>query len=471
MKAKPIFLLWCLMVSAFGALPLQAQINTAALINPHVSTHAARYLPSKLGTGCRRGEVHLLNNYTWLSNNALGYKSISDLVFSELITDQDAARFIKQMKNTNNIFFGTELQLFSVAFNVKHKKKNIFALRFDHRERVYGNFQYGNNLFKLALEGNKQFAGKGVNLGPVRLNAMYIREFNAGVAVPIAIKKGKNTFELRPAVTGKYIQGMAGIYTRTGDVNMFTDKDGRFINFTFDYDVNYALPFGIDRPDVRSALTGSGSGWGVDAGLGFSWNDLITVDAALVDLGRIRFSGNPTNYRRTGNYRFEGVEVLPFNDEEGNKQFDLDYAQDVFDPVTSNQAYTTGMGAKMIIHTTVRLGRKEFATKRDLRRDSTMRRVFHRHHFAFTYVQGLENAYNATVIPNVSFAYMYSLRNILNLGMSVGVGGYNKVAFGPILSLKAGPVVATMGSNNLTALIAPKVGTGADFYFNVGFNF
>ncbi|MBL0309118.1 MAG: hypothetical protein IPP77_05415 [Bacteroidetes bacterium] len=104
-----------------------------------------------------------------------------------------------------------------------------------------------------------------------------------------------------------------------------------------------------------------------------------------------------------------------------------------------------------------------------LKRDSTRR--YFQHHVYLTYIQGLQNAYSATKTPAFSLGYMYSLKNVLNLGINMGFLGYNKFSIGPFLSIKAGVFVIGFGSDNLLPFIAPNVGTGADAYFNIGFNF
>lgn len=452
----------CLLLGGFiGAF---AQINTAVLIDPHVSSHGARYLPSKLGTGCKKGEVHIFNNYTWVSNSSIGYKFIETLAFSETISDADVKTLVGQMKKNNNIFFGTELQLLSVSFKINRKKKELFTMRLDHRERVYGNLQYAKGLFKFALEGNKQFAGTTESFGPVRVNAAYLREYNFGVSVPINIKSVD--LNIRPAITAKVIQGIANVYTTRGNVTMYTEPDGRYIDFNFDYNLNHSLPnfSGFKASDV---LNGKGLGWGLDAGVGVTWKDFLSFDVAAVDLGKVTYSKNVKNYSRQGTYRFEGAEVTPFDDANGDKQFNINFSEEIFDPVTTEDKYKSTLGGKFIFHTTARFKKTTFSSKRD----STKTTSYFQHHLALTYVQGLETAYNATTQPYFSLAYMYSLKNILNLGLSLGFNGYNKFKIGPFISVKGGPFVFAVGSNNLTALIAPKVGTGVDAYFNIGFNF
>ena len=437
-----------------------SQINYAAIYDPHTNSNGARYFPSRLGTTFNRGEVSFINVYGWASNNAVGYKYIKDIAFGNEINMDQIQNIASQLKNTNNVFFGADLQVLNAAFkiNSKKKKKEVLSMEVGHRERIMGNLQFNRNLMKLALEGNKQFAGQNISLGDMRVNAIYAREILMGFSVPIALTVGKHTMELRPAVRGKFLMGIGNVYTEKGKAEMFTEAEGRYIQFNYDYKFNHSIP-----ASGGSALSGNGYGWGMDLGLGFTIDDNISIDLGLIDIGAIKFTKNTQNYQRKGTYLYEGAELALVNTE-GSSPISINLNDDIINPEKSQNAYKTPYGTKLTMRAEYRLGKGNAGKKK-------YARSYYQHHFYTTYVQGFDNLYNSTKVPNFSVGYMYSLKDILNVGMSLGFLGYNKFSIGPFLSVKGGPFVIGFGSNNLSAFIAPKAGTGADAYLNIGFNF
>ncbi len=444
----------------FTSSVLFSQINYAAIYDPHLNSNGARYFPSRLGTTFKRGEVNLVNVYGWLSNNAVGYKYMKGMIYGNEINVGQVKDMVGQLKGNNNVFFGADVQVLNAAFkiNSKKKKKEVLSMEIGHRERIMGNLQFNKNLMKIILEGNKQFANQNISLSDVRANAIYSREFLMGFSVPIKIVMGKHSMELRPAARGKFLLGIANVYTEKGKAEMFTEAEGRYIDFNYDYKFSHSI-----STSGAALASGNGYGWGLDMGAGVTLDDNISVDVGLIDIGAIKFTKNTQNYQRKGLYHYDGVELI-IVDKDSTNTIGFDINDDILNPEKSNNAYTTPYGMKLTLRAEYRM-KKSSASKKD----ST--HTYYQHHFFVTYVQGFDNIYNTTKVPNFSVGYMYSLKDILNVGLSLGFLGYNKVSIGPFLSVKGGPFVIGFGSNNLMAFIAPKVGTGADAYFNIGFNF
>lgn len=458
-KIKQIALFFALVVWERS----EAQINTSGLYDPHFSTYSSRYLPGRLGTNdgvCELSIAPFLNVYAYTSSNSVGFGSLQKFLFSETVSESQVSALLKQMKKSNRLFVGAEVQLFSVAINIKNKdKKDLFALKIDTRDRVHGSLQYSQNVLELALEGNKQFAGQTIDLSDTRLNASWLREYGLGVSVPISVDIVGKKLTIRPAATLKFIQGIGNISMPRGKATMYTDPDGRYLDFTTDYRVNMSIP-----SNAGGIGSGSGMGWGLDLGVNFNWHDFIITDLGLVDIGSVSFNKNTKNYTGNTKYRFDGVEIPLFQDGNTGNFFDAQYLQDIFKPEETANKYKTSLGAKLILQMEMRFQKRERTTKKD------KKNVYHRHRTFVTYVQGLENAYNATTSPYFSLGYTYSFRNILNMGLNLGFGGYNKVNIGPFVSVKGGPFVFGVGSNNLTGFMGKK-GSGADAYFNMGWSF
>lgn len=454
-----------------------AQINTGMMYDPHFTTYASRYLPSRLGTDDGIVELNALpffNIYAYASSNSvnLNIAEIKDIAANGITTDK-INDLVAHMKpgTGNRLFFGADMELMSLSVKIKNKdKKELFTFKLNSRERIMGSLQYSKNTFSLATQGNKQFAGETVDLD-MQLNASYLHEYGFGASVPISLNVGAKKLIIRPAATFKVLVGIADASMPKGKASVYTQPDGRYLDFNYNYRLNLTSPVGFDGGDidpmgvVKSVFGGSGWGLGGDIGVNVNWDDFVIVDAGVTDIGRVNFTKNTKNYANSGSYRYDGVEAQLFHDGEGgNPSVNIDFLQEVFQPEESEKKYQSRLGAKLFLQGEVRLQKKERTSKK-----GKVNKYF-RHRVFVTYVQGLENSYNSTTAPYFSAGYVYSFRNIINVGPTFGFNGYNKYNFGAFFSVKGGPFVFGFGSNNLSGLF-PKIGSGVDGYFNMGFSF
>jgi hypothetical protein len=449
-----------LLLLLFTTLKSYSQINYAVMHDPHFSINSSRYLPSTLGRTFSTAEVNLIDVYAWGSNNSVGYKHLKDALLQDVITDQAVKNLVGKLKGTTNIFVGAEVQVLYGAFKVKTKaKQELFSMEIGSRDRAMANLQLSKNMMKVILEGNKQFAGQTIDLTPTAINGIYFREYNIGAAVPIRFESGKRKIELRPALRLKLLSGIGNAFTKKGEVTMYTQPEGRYIDFNYNYNLNTSYPTSLN------GLSGDGGwGFGTDIGIGAMIGDDIDVHVGLIDVGFLRFTRNTKNYSRNGLYHFRGVEFDLIDDTTGYRTLGFNINNEIIDPVETSNAYKTPLGMKLVFQAEYKLGLASTSKKANAK-------PYYQHHFFFNYVQGFQTLYNSSLVPNFSLGYLYSLKNILNLGFNINFLGYNKVGFGPSISVKGGPFVIGFGSNNLAAFIVPKAGTGADAYFNMSFNF
>lgn len=439
-----------------------AQINYADIYDTHVNTHAARYYPSMLGTSFGTGEVSLLNLYAYGSNTTIPYSSIKNFIFSDQITDSQLKDFVSHAGKKNNFFVGADIQILDVAVKIKkHKTDELFSFEVGERERVMGNVQFNKNLLSTALLGNEQFAGQNVSFSPTRANGIYMHDIYLGASAPIYIEAGGHDLEIRPALRASFLMGVANVYVPKGNASMFTDPEGKFISLNYNYLANTSLPTTSDA-FIKALYGMPGKGFGLSGGVGITMDNYLSLDLDVIDGGKMYFNKNLNNYQRNGVYQYNGVDADLFPN--GTTDIKFSFNQNFLNPVHTENKYSTPFMPIITFRGEYRL------VEGDVRKRDGTEKYF-QHHVFLTYVQGTRNLYNATTIPNFSVGYMYSLKNILNVGLSVGFLGYNKLSLGPFISVKGGPFVLSFGSNNLMALIAPGFGTGIDGYINLSFNF
>src|SRR6185437_4266660 len=160
-----------LIVTTFSA---SAQNNLGAIYSNPSSISSARYFPSMFDLGERKVQVSPFNTYMWTGNTTYNYKTLRDIYNSGTINDDDVNTLISKLKKSNWLGAGAEVQWMAVAFQLKAAQwKKDFTFGFSIEDKAEAALNYSGNMAKLALRGNKQFAGQTVDLAPLSLNASY----------------------------------------------------------------------------------------------------------------------------------------------------------------------------------------------------------------------------------------------------------------------------------------------------------
>lgn len=434
------------------------QVNNAQFFNPHFSTSAAQSQPSLLGKGFDNFEVNLLNTYFWVGNNNMDYAQIQSILEADQITSDLVDETLDKLDQyDNHLSTGLEFTPISVAFKVGDEEEPISIVT-GAQVSAITNFQYSSVLLNTAWNGNKQYRGQEVNLGPFKWNVLPTKEYYLGGAKTFSLD---DEISIRPGVRLRYIQSSGSIYTERGDLLMFTQDDARRIRFTADYKVNSALQDRQEFTDI-DPLTNLGTGYGVDIGLTTVISEQLSATLSAADLGQVKFDESTKIYTKDEDFNFEGLEFQATNvDEEDVFNFNPDSLESLLDPNTSNDSYTMPLGSRLIFQ-----GQYKF---NQITRDED--EEIYKNRLYFLYVQGFEDHLKGSTNPYVSVGYTYDAAKFANLGTSVSYGGYNRFTLGPYFSLKFGPFKLGFASNNLLPLIVPEAGTGIDGSFNMALSF
>ncbi|MFL5728409.1 MAG: DUF5723 family protein [Cytophagaceae bacterium] len=442
MKRFLSFLLILLSCSVF------AQNNIGTTYCNHNDLNSSRYQPSELDLGSKHVQIGF-NYNLWMGNSAFDYKTANSIYNSGTITDSNINTMIGKLDKKNIFGVGQDFQVIGLAFQYKTKSEKKYDISVSIVDKFAANLIYSDNFMKLALKGNKQFAGQTVDLGPLMANAQYRREYVVGTAFPLF---GNQEFGMRVGVRGKFMQGMGALYMPKGDATMTTDAQGRYIDLNFDYNVNTSGLKGF------SPFKYNGKGYGVDLGATMYLSKYLEVVASVLNIGSIYYNKNTTNYQKTGSVHYDGMAVEGFFG--GGSSGDS--LQKVFTPNT-----TTGGTFRMPLDTKISL-EVEFKTSRKDKKD----REYVDNALFLTYIQGLNNMPGATTRPFVSVGYNHDFHKFFDAGACLSMGGYNKFTGGAFFSLNIAHVVKFgLSSDNLAAFIVPKYGTGIDLSTNFSVSF
>lgn len=455
----------CFCLCFLGKFPLNAQLNYYTFGDPHLANQASENLPSLLGDHTKTGEFYPVTLYTGFTNNFIRASDLSAFSAQTEISREDMDAYLGKLKPVNQFWAGYNAPLFQFFFNVPKKRKPFISFGFGAGHRTDFNFDVNREFLELLIRGNKNMAGQTVPLAP-QLNLLSYNQLflTASTVFRIIPWKNAQVVTIKPAVRVRYLSGLACVRMPSPTLNMYTDPEGRYLDFDTDLRINMSSI--ADTPTLNDFasqgefnLNSPGKGWGFDLGAGITVLRNLQLHAALNDLGGITFNRNVINYSKQGTVRYDGVDLDKLNSG-SDSLLNFTKLEEIIQPEKTYESFRSPLGARLILSGMYGLQ----ARKR--------RRIpYFVHNLSFTYVQGLRDYLNTTTKPIAHAAYTYSFKNILNLGTGVTLGGISGFMAGAHLSLKANWFKLGIASNNLLPLISTRAGRGTDLHAFIGFSF
>jgi hypothetical protein len=454
------FLLAALLGFSMVPGPVTAQVNSGINYNQHFTTVAANNQPALLGKSFDNWEVGIANTYAWFSNNSLSVKEINDVANTDVLTESDVERTIRQFETESLFSAGAVITPLQAGVKIHDDQdKELLTFSVAAGAEVLSNVQLNRTFVSLAWNGNRQYRDQNIRLGEIKVNALPMRTYSLGVAAPFEL----GDVDLRAGLRFSYLEGIGSAYTEDGDLSLYTNPNARSLELESNVKANVSIPdTDAEVSDVPVDISRTGNGIGVDAGVNIRVDEQISFGLSVADLGSVTFTEETENYSRTGPYEFTGVDLAVGRPDEDGEDLALkaDSLGDVIDYEETEEDYTMPLGARGIFQTHLRVGK-----------DIHKRDTFYQHHIYLHYQQGFQNHLRATERSVISFGYTYNLNNDLNAGGSVTFGGYTQAAVGPYLSTRLGPFKLGLGSNNMLALIDEGAANGGDVSFNMALAF
>lgn len=187
------------------------------------------------------------------------------------------------------------------GFHYKQARDSLFGKEVEWSifgtvmDRTHADGQFSENLFKLAVNGNKQFEGDTVQLADFDLNFMRYQHFKLGAFY----YKNQMSFGIGLGV----IRGEEFITADLSNANMYTAMHGTELAL----DLNMQL----QRSDTGTTGFGALNGFGLSTDLYFEYQDSDwgSVFVSIEDLGYINWNDRSLTYNRDTAYHYEGFYV------------------------------------------------------------------------------------------------------------------------------------------------------------------
>ncbi|MCS6820802.1 MAG: DUF5723 family protein [Microscillaceae bacterium] len=473
-----------------------AQLNSTILYTDHFDLQASRYQPTKLGTGTANVNLALplIGFNSWLGNNAISVTKALDVKEGKVTLNSAISRFPK------NVIFGSAIaiDIFGISLRFNKKKPSVApptetpqdslikdspdtrsseinvldTLKKDiplikrHREykppreenftvsagialRNEANVLLSRTLFEFIANGNAGFVGKTVDVGRFNFNFSSFAEIYAGFAKNIV---NTDDMKIRIAARPKYLIGILGVHTQRGKGEMTIAADTSEIRFNADYRINEA-----NFNDGVSNSQNYGRGFGIDIGGSVVLKDKIVLSGSFLDIGGIHYKKNVRNYNGAGMASFQGVNVSARGIQNAGNV--LDSLQKSFRGSETQEAFTMPMPTRLVLQGEYRIPQ-----------ETSKGRIFYKHHFFATYIQGLRNLGSATTTPQITLGYVHSLGTAFQVGVTPTFGGFVGAGMGAFFSWRVSGLRLAVGSSDIISL-ATLGGRLFDASIYLGFGF
>jgi hypothetical protein len=267
----------------------------------------------------------------------------------------DIDRFIGYLNPENLIRDDLDFSTLSAAVRL-----GDLTLSLGHAVKYHAFFKYPKTLPQVVWQGNAQFVGQEVPLG----NELQLTGYHE-LGLGAAYRFGNITLGAK----AKFLSGIADTSTdpEHHDAFLYTDPDIYQITLKGDYILNTANAFDynsykdLDLDFNYGSFTfdnffSKNSGVAFDFGARFH-SDKWDVAASILDLGKIDWNTDVTNYLATKDYQYDGLDFSQAltGDETANFDAALDTLEALFQVEEANRGYTTDLPSKIYLSALYRL--------------------------------------------------------------------------------------------------------------------
>ena len=355
--------------------------------------------------------------------------TVKDLIRASEGGQLDVDVLLQKLKGDNFIREQFDFRSIFLGYGGKN-----FAVHVSHGWKFNLLFGFPRSFPELIWKGNAGFIGQEVAFAPDFQATLY-QELAAGFAF-------RASDRVQIGLRGKWLSGLADVSVASDqrELVLGTSDDVYQLNMRANYRINHTgqLDYqGIDNFDIdldRPLPSGSAgnSGWAMDLGATIDLNP-VEVAVGILDLGQIDWSRDAGNLTLSGDYTYEGLDIVEDFLEGGTGSVSvLDTLESVYDVVTTMQDYTTVLPTRFYASGRMRLD--------------------DRYSVGLLYVHELYRGYH---FPYVGISANASWGKILDAGLVLGYkhGRLNNIGLNTLITL--GPVQLLAATDNLLAVFLP----------------
>lgn len=348
-----------------------------------------------------------------IGNTALSYNDVVPKN-SDNKRQVNPDNIISNMHNIDFIFVELHTSLLSVGY--KYDADNYFT--FNIIEKINLDAGIPKDILSMVWDGNTQFIDSYAKFDRLGVNFLHQREYS------ISWSKKIDDI-LRAGVRAKLIFGKSQVYNRKSKIRFYTNEDNYYLRLVSDLQINSSIPglnIGNTVDDVSFdagaisplsyLLNRKNWGFAFDFGSIYQYDDNITYQASLNNIGYIRFKTDINKIEQTNDFEYTGPQGTNIDD----------YFGDIVDSIANTYLQNTGdkdsyiyllspelyLGATYLVHPKINLGivsKTKFFQRR--------------------LIPSLTVSANTSPFKKVDFtlSYSYLNNNFNNIGMGVSFRG------------------------------------------------
>ena len=272
-------------------------------------------------------------------NNAFSYKDLIKRDPSDDSTYLDFDNVISKMADKNVLQVQSYMDWISIYVSFEK-----WQFSYNTSTKLDIKFLYTKDMMDLLWNGNRQFIGQTVEIGP-GLNAQFYKEHGFRVA------RKFNKLDL--GLRFKLLNGSANVYSVKNSMQLITGRENYSSTLSTDYEIREAGTQDLDAGDFFPFRSSPNRGYGFDLGAVYRFNEKWEVTASVIDLGRIKWTDDVRIHKSNGDFTFKGVDLSQYT---SNGTFDLtaleDSLEDLYFKTEEGESYISNLVPKTYFSTT-----------------------------------------------------------------------------------------------------------------------
>ncbi|MEW6470080.1 MAG: DUF5723 family protein [Bacteroidota bacterium] len=348
-------------------------------------------------------EGELFADY-FFNSSALTTEFVNTVYSGGYITADIKDRVTGKLRYSNR--FGADLN-YGAVFRCKPASffgRNDIYWSAGFRDRLHLDGVFSQDLYKVALYGNKQFAGQSADLGNTRFNLLRFQQLQFGIVIQGDSAHGDYGFSFS---------------LLKGEQNMALDVDRAILSTSADgTEIDLDLAMNMRRSDTASTGPRAFNGYGASFDLFYeipyvTWYNYGTMRLDIFDLGLIRWNNRSMYLKHDSLYHYDGIEINDLNDLQ-NQTIPSGNADSVVNANFhySREPYTTFLPAVFSISATTYYGKK------------------------FIFEKGISYRFNANCRPYYYANFSWFIRPAVMVSAIAAYGGYGNFNAGAELEAR-----------------------------------
>jgi hypothetical protein len=370
--------------------------------------------------------VSLPNAYFEINQQGPKYGDIVE-VNSEGITTINISNTVNSAKENN--FYRSFLNVGTIGFGFNAGNSSF---TFNHGVKLLAFLSYPKEFVDLYANGNAQFVGQTISIGP---------DFQVSLLHELALGYSFGNSNFRIGGRVKFLSGLEDVSVKNDRINLFTNEDIYQLEFNNNYLINTSSLLNIeDLSDITFDYDGidyfdlfsPNNGVAFDLGAEVFFDNGAKLSASIIDIGKISWKENVTNYHSTGEIIFNGIDIVDVI-RDTSEILLLDSLYDVLEFQESNVSYSTSLPLKIYL-----------GFSHDINDVIQL-----------SYLYFLQN-FNGRKTHAIAVNSNFRLSNTFLIGANYQFRNDNAFNLGIQSMLKLGPIQLFASTGNILGMIRPK---------------